>query len=244
MTETGLPTSQSAPAAAAPANKPDIAANLRSLQERITRAASSAGRNPAEVTLVAVSKTFSADSVADAHQAGVRHFGENWVQEAAEKIPALTNLSPRPTWHMVGHLQTNKVKAALELFDMIQSVDSVSLGEAIARRAGNRRIPVLLEVNVAAEASKFGFRPEQLPDAVKTLQALPELEVRGLMTVAPLSDDSEKVRPVFRRLRVLRDDLGLRELSMGMTDDFEVAIQEGATIVRVGRAIFGARPQG
>lgn len=243
MTQTGLPTGQAVPTATAPAGKPDIAANLRSLHERITRAASSAGRNPAEVTLVAVSKTFSADSVADAHQAGVRHFGENWVQEAAEKIPALTNLKPRPTWHMVGHLQTNKVKAALELFDMIQSVDSVSLGQAIARRAGDRRIPVLLEVNVAAEASKFGFHPEQLQDAVKTLQALPQLEVQGLMTVAPLADDPETVRPVFRRLRELRDDLGLRALSMGMTDDFEVAIQEGATIVRVGRAIFGARPQ-
>lgn len=242
MTQTGLPTGQAIPTAAALTGKPDIAANLRSLQERITRAASAAGRNPADVTLVAVSKTFSVDSIADAHQAGVRHFGENWVQEAAEKIPALTNLSPRPTWHMVGHLQTNKVKAALELFDMIQSVDSVSLGEAIARRAGNRRMPVLLEVNIAAEASKFGLRPEQLHDAVKTLQALPQLEVQGLMTVAPLADDPETVRPVFRKLRALRDEFGLRELSMGMTDDFEVAVQEGATIVRVGRAIFGARP--
>ncbi|MBI2886811.1 MAG: YggS family pyridoxal phosphate-dependent enzyme [Chloroflexi bacterium] len=228
--------------AQASAIKPgDIQANLRDMLDRIGRAAVAAGRDPAGVTLVAVCKTFPPALIAQAHAAGVRHFGENRVQEAAEKLPALTHLDPRPTWHMVGHLQTNKVKAALQLFDVIQSVDSVRLGEAVARHALGRRVPVLLEVNVAGEASKFGFEPQEVPAAVGVLRRLPELEVRGLMTVAPLSPDPEVARPVFRRLRALGEDLGLPELSMGMTDDFEVAVQEGATIVRVGRAIFGAR---
>jgi uncharacterized pyridoxal phosphate-containing UPF0001 family protein len=145
---------------------------------------------------------------------------------------------------MVGHLQSNKVKVALDLFDIFQSVDSVRLGELLARRAGGKPVPVLLEVNVEGEASKFGLRPEEVPAALRTLRALPELEVRGFMTVAPLADNPETVRPVFRRLREMQDSLGLRELSMGMTDDFEVAIQEGATMVRIGRALFGPRPQG
>ena len=225
------------------ASSTDIAANVRSIRDRIAVAAASAGRDPAEITLVAICKTFPPGLVAEAHRAGLRHFGENKVQEAQAKIPQLAHLTPRPTWHLVGHLQTNKVKAALELFDFIESVDSVHLGQAIARHAGGRRVPVLLEVNVSGEASKYGFTISELPEALGSLQGLPELEVKGLMTVAPMAQDLETVRPVFSRLRELRDRLGLRELSMGMTDDFEVAIQEGSTMVRIGRAIFGARPQ-
>ncbi len=225
----------------ATASAQDIAANLRTIQARVAHAAAAAGRPADSVTIVAVSKTFPADLVTAAHQAGVRHFGENWVQEAAAKLPQLAALTPRPIWHMVGHLQTNKVKLALELFDLIQSVDSVHLGETIARRAGGRRIPILLEVNVAGEASKQGFRPEDLPSACDRLRAIPQLDLRGLMTVAPAVDHPEAAEPVFRCLRELRDELGLQELSMGMTDDFEVAVREGATILRIGRAIFGPR---
>ena len=225
----------------ATASAQDIAANLRTIQARVAHAAAAAGRPADSVTIVAVSKTFPADLVTAAHQAGVRHFGENWVQEAAAKLPQLAALTPRPIWHMVGHLQTNKVKLALELFDLIQSVDSVHLGETIARRAGGRCIPILLEVNVAGEASKQGFRPEDLPSACDRLRAIPQLDLRGLMTVAPAVDHPEAAEPVFRCLRELRDELGLQELSMGMTDAFEVAVREGATILRIGRAIFGPR---
>jgi pyridoxal phosphate enzyme (YggS family) len=155
-------------------------------------------------------------------------------------LPELGDLDV--TWHLVGHLQTNKVKAALQLFDFIQSVDSLHLAEAINRHA-QRPLPVLLEVNVAAEESKNGFSPDQVLQQTEAIRRLPNLDVRGLMTVAPLTDDAESVRWVFRRLRELRDELGLRELSMGMTDDYPVAIAEGATLLRIGRAIFGERPQ-
>jgi len=222
------------------AGGPDIKANIAAVRAKIAAAAEAAGRDPTEVTLVAVAKTFPAKLVLEAHQAGVRHFGENWVQEALEKIPGTRNLEPRIVWHMVGHLQTNKVKPALELFDLIESVDSLKVGEAIARRAAGSKVPVLLEVNVAREPSKQGFAPENVPGAVASLRAI--LDVRGLMTVAPEVGDPEKVRYVFKELRELRDRTGLRELSMGMSEDFEVAIQEGATFVRLGRAIFGHRP--
>ena len=143
---------------------------------------------------------------------------------------------------MVGHLQTNKVKTVLSLFDIIQSVDSLHLAQEISRRAPQSvRVPVLLEVNVAGEAAKYGFSPDELPAAAEQVRALPGLELRGLMTVAPMVADPQETRPVFRRLRSLAESLGLRDLSMGMSDDFEVAVEEGATIVRVGRAIFGER---
>ena len=199
-------------------------------------------RSPEEVTLVGVSKGFPPEAVREAFAAGLSHFGENRVQEAQAKLPLLADLAPRPTWHMVGHLQTNKVKTALSLFDIIQSVDSLHLAQEISRRAPQSvRVPVLLEVNVAGEAAKYGFSPEELPARAEEVRALPGLEVRGLMTVAPMAADPEAARPVFRRLRELGDSLGLAELSMGMTDDFEVAVEEGATIVRIGRAIFGER---
>jgi len=201
-----------------------------------------------------VSKTFPAALVAEACRAGLTDIGENRVQEAAAKRPQVVALGVHPRWHLVGHLQTNKVKTALGLFDIIHSVDSLRLAEAISRQAEQTAlgqaglpagqagpVPVLLEVNVGGEASKFGLAPEEVGRAVEQIAGLPGLAVQGLMTVAPLSADPEEVRPVFRELRRLRDALGLRHLSMGMTDDFEVAIEEGATMVRIGRAIFGPR---
>jgi len=219
-----------------------IAENLARVRERIAAACARAGRSPDEVTLIGVSKGFPAEAVAEALNAGLEDAGENRIQEAVEKIEALAALGRRPRWHLVGHLQTNKVKTAAGLFAIIHSVDSVRLAEAISRRA-REPVPILLEVNVAQEASKFGFAPQEVAGALGEMAPLPNLEVRGLMTVAPLAGDPEAVRPVFRRLRELRDALGLRELSMGMTDDFEVAIEEGATMVRIGRAIFGERPE-
>jgi pyridoxal phosphate enzyme (YggS family) len=224
-----------------------VAENLGAVRERVSAACERAGRSPDDVAIVAVSKTFPATLVAEACRAGLTDVGENRVQEAAAKIPQAEALGSHPRWHLVGHLQTNKVKTALGLFDIIHSVDSLRLAEAISRqgeqtalrRAGP--LPVLLEVNVGGEASKFGFTPEEVGRAAEEMARLPGLAVQGLMTVAPLSGDPEEVRPVFRELRRLRDALGLRHLSMGMTDDFEVAIEEGATMVRIGRAIFGPR---
>jgi pyridoxal phosphate enzyme (YggS family) len=218
----------------------DVAANVRQVRERIARACERAGRSPEEVTLIAVTKGFPAAAAAEAVAAGVRDLGENRVQEAEGKIDALAVMGVDATWHLIGHLQTNKAKTAVRRFAIIHSVDSFRLAQALSRRAQGR-VPILLEVNVAQEASKYGLAPAEVPQALAAIAELPNLDVRGLMTVAPLTDDPERVRPVFRQLRELRDGLGLRELSMGMTDDFEVAIEEGATMVRVGRAIFGER---
>jgi len=220
----------------------NIAENLARVRSRIEAACCRAGRAPAEVTLVGITKGFPPEAVAEAVAAGLEDAGENRVQEAAAKIEALAARGIRPRWHLVGHLQTNKAKTALDLFAILHSVDSLRLAEALDRHA-SRPVAVLLEVNVAQEASKFGFTPGELPAALSSISSLPHLDVRGLMTVAPQAADPEAVRPVFRRLRELRDACGLRDLSMGMTDDFEVAIEEGATLVRVGRAIFGPRPE-
>lgn len=217
-----------------------IAQRIAAVRERVHRAAVRSGRSPDDVRIIAISKTFPAEAIREGVLAGLTDIGENRVQEAAAKIPLLRDLPSPPVWHMVGHLQTNKVRLALELFDIIHSVDSVHLAEAISRHA-QRSVPVLLEVNIAGEATKYGFAPGEVEQAVKAISRMSNLELRGLMTVAPLADDPETVRPVFRRLRELRDALGLRDLSMGMTDDFEVAIEEGSTMVRIGRAIFGER---
>jgi len=217
-----------------------IAQRLEAVRRGIAAACLRSGRSPAEVTLVAVCKGFPPEAIREAAAAGVRHLGENRVQEAEAKRPHLTDLPPGVVWHMVGHLQTNKVKTALGLFDIIHSVDSLHLAETISRRA-LRLVPVFLEVNVAGEASKYGFSPDGLPKAAAAIACLPNLQVRGLMTVAPLAASMEQVRPVFRRLREMARSLGLQEPSMGMTDDFEVAVEEGATHVRIGRAIFGER---
>lgn len=217
-----------------------IAGRLGRVRQRIEAACARSGRSADSVTLIAVTKGFPPAAIREAAAAGVRHFGENRVQEAQGKLPQLAGLSNAVTWHMIGHLQTNKVKTVLELFDTIHSVDSLHLAEAISRRA-LETVPVFLEVNVSGEHTKYGFSLDNLPSEHAAVAALPKLDVRGLMTVAPLADDPEQARPVFRRLRDAAASLGLRELSMGMSDDFEVAIEEGATHVRIGRAIFGER---
>ena len=218
----------------------DLQANIQGVRARIAAAAGRAGRRTEEVTLVAVSKTVPPERVDEALALGITTFGESKVQEAKAKIPLV---SSRARWHMVGHLQTNKARDAVALFELIHSVDSLKLAAELnqwAPRAG-RSLPVLLEVNVAGEASKFGIKPEDLTAALRQIVNLSRLEVRGLMTLAPFTENAEAARPHFRRLRELRDSLGLRELSMGMSHDFEVAIQEGATIVRIGTALFGER---
>jgi pyridoxal phosphate enzyme (YggS family) len=214
--------------------------NVGDVERRIAAACDRAGRSPAEVTLVAVTKNVAVPAIEAAYKAGVRHFGENRVQEAVPKIERLARLRSVITWHMVGHLQTNKAKTAVDVFDIIQSVDSLRLAEELSKRS-QRKLPVLIEVNVAGEASKSGLPLSGIEDAVGLIGRLLNIEIEGLMTVAPWVDDPDEVRPVFRRLRQLRDALGLRHLSMGMTDDFEVAVEEGATMVRIGRAIFGER---
>jgi pyridoxal phosphate enzyme (YggS family) len=218
----------------------DLAANVSMVRSRMEDAARRVGRDPGDITLVAVTKTHPTETILGAYRAGLRDFGENRVQEAASKILALRDEGCTPRWHLIGHLQTNKVKVALDLFDILHSVDSKRLAETIAKHARGP-VAVLVEVNVAGESTKFGAAPESVPELVRSLRQLPNIDVRGLMTVAPRVDDPEDVRPIFRRLRHLGGELHLPELSMGMTDDFEVAIEEGSTLVRVGRAIFGPR---
>ncbi len=218
----------------------DVAANLRAVRERIAAACGRSGRSPRDVTLVGISKTHDASVVAEAYRAGLRDFGENRIQEAAAKIVQLRGQGVTPRWHLVGHLQRNKAQAALDLFDILHSVDSEQLARALDARAA-RPVEVLVEVNVAGEETKHGVSLADAPALVRLLQGLPNIDVAGLMTVAPQVDDPEEVRGVFRELRKLRDALGLRELSMGMTGDFGVAIEEGSTLVRIGRAIFGPR---
>jgi pyridoxal phosphate enzyme (YggS family) len=217
-----------------------IAGRIATVRARIEAACGNAGRSPDEVALIAVTKGFPPEFVREAFAAGLRDFGENRAQEAAEKLPALADIRPAVTWHMIGHLQTNKVKTILNLFDIIHSVDSFHLAEALSRRA-TQPVPAFLEVNAAAEPSKFGLTFDELPREFERISRLPSIEVRGLMTVGPIAPDPEDVRPIFRRLREAGNALGLPHLSMGMTDDFEVAIEEGATHIRVGRAIFGER---
>ncbi len=284
----------------------DIEANLRDVRRRITEAAGRVGRDPAEITLVAVTKMFTVDHIQAAYELGVRHFGENRVHEAEEKIPivnqwievttqaviaseakqspiraaeiassqkpllAMTRaeqlrIGEKPTlspitWHMVGHLQSRKARDAIQLFDTIHSVDTLKLAQCLDRlcQPEGKVMPILLEANASGEESKYGFaldrwaedeeQRERFFAIVEEILALPQVEVQGLMTIAPIVADPEEARPCFRRLRRLRDALAerfhgehWRHLSMGMTDDFEVAIEEGATIVRIGRAIFEER---
>jgi pyridoxal phosphate enzyme (YggS family) len=217
-----------------------VAANLEAVRTRMGAAAERAGRDPASVILVAATKGVAPERLAEALDAGLDHCGENIVQDAEERIAALGGRSNLATWHFIGHLQSNKVGAALRLFDILESVDSIRLAEQISRRA-EIAVRILLEVNVALEPSKYGFRPDEVATAISTISQLPNLKLEGLMTVAPAVADPEQVRPVFRALRELARANGLGQLSMGMTNDFEVAIEEGATSVRVGRAIFGER---
>ena len=216
----------------------DISRNLQEVQRRIAQAAMRAHRSPEEVTLIAVTKSLPTQAVAAAVQAGITNIGENRVQEAKTKVSEASSLGINPTWHMIGHLQRNKAKTAVDIFDIIHSIDSLRLAQSINDIALDT-VPVLLQVNVSGEETKSGFTIEELSLALGKINTMPNLRPRGLMTIAPLTSDPEQVRPIFRRLRELRDSAGLEHLSMGMTDDFEVAIEEGATMVRIGRAIFG-----
>ncbi|MBZ5501789.1 MAG: YggS family pyridoxal phosphate-dependent enzyme [Acidobacteriia bacterium] len=225
-----------------------IAANLQRVRERIARAAARAGGRAEEITLVAVSKTFPAEAVRAAYEAGLRHFGENRVQEFEAKQAALADLAA--TWHFIGRLQSNKARRAAHLFGRVDSVDSLSLAQKLdaAAAAEPKRLPVLIEVHLGAEETKGGTAEADLPALAKGVVALPHLELLGLMAIPPYSDDLARVRPYFRKLRELRDTLSSRlewplpVLSMGMSHDFEVAIEEGATEIRIGTALFGERP--
>jgi PLP dependent protein len=228
----------------------DLADNLARVREAVAESALAAGRRPGDITLVGASKTVPPERVAEAVQLGLTHLGENFVQEAESKIPRVRELTgTRVTWHMIGHLQSNKAKAALEYFDVVETVDSPRLASVLSRRAEARSVNALIEVYVGNEADRPGIRPEDLEHAYSAMLELPNLDVLGLMTVAPLGLDNVQTQAVFRQVRELRDRLrdahpehDLETLSMGMTEDFPLAILEGATAVRVGRAIFGARP--
>ncbi len=218
----------------------DIRANLGRVQEAVARACARSGRSPDHVLLIAVSKTMDAERVRLAVAAGVAALGENRVQEAREKIEALGHPVP---WHLIGGLQTNKARDAARLFDWIHSVDRLELAQELSRRAHGVSLPlnILLQVNVGDEPQKGGVAPAETKRLCEAVAGLPGLRVRGLMAIPPAAPTPEETRPHFRTLRELRDSLGLEHLSMGMSADYEVAIEEGATMVRVGTAIFGPR---
>ncbi len=226
-----------------------LADNLASIQQRIRAACERAGRDPGSVALLAVAKTQPPEVVRAAAELGLTLFGENKIQEAKAKIPLCPD---RLRWHFIGHLQTNKCRDAVSLFEMIQSVDSLPLAQELQKRAEQaaKTMPILLEINVAGEGSKFGYQPERMLTEFKEIISLSRLEVHGLMAIPPFTPVPEKARPHFRRLRELREQceqlLGapLPHLSMGMSGDFEIAIEEGATIVRIGTALFGERSKG
>jgi pyridoxal phosphate enzyme (YggS family) len=229
-----------------------ISENITVISQRIDSAARRAGRRPEEIALMAVTKTHPPERIREAYAAGLRLFGENRVQEFAGKASALAGLA-KAEWHMIGHLQTNKAGKAAELFNAVDSVDSLKLAEKLdaAVRALNQRVSVLIEINVGGEAAKSGLAPDSrgLEDLLRSAPRFEALVFRGLMTVPPFTDDPEQTRPYFRVLRELRDTIAARKLqaisldvlSMGMSHDFEVAIEEGSTCVRVGTAIFGER---
>jgi PLP dependent protein len=226
----------------------DLAENLNLIQQKIAAACERAGRDVNSVALLAVTKGQPPEVVNEAARLGLTLFGENKVQEAKAKIPLCPG---KLRWQMIGHLQSNKCRDAVDLFGMIQSVDSLNLAQEISKRAeqAGKRMPILLEVNAVGEASKFGYRPGQLLADLAQINSLPRIEILGLMTVPPWSPVAENVRPVFRQIRELKEHcekiLGasLPHLSMGMSGDFEVAIEEGATLVRIGTALFGPRPK-
>ncbi|HSP13294.1 MAG TPA: YggS family pyridoxal phosphate-dependent enzyme [Thermoanaerobaculia bacterium] len=217
----------------------EIRTNYAVVLKRIAAACGRSGRSAGDVTLVAVTKTFPAEAVTSAIAAGAHEIGENRVQEGRDKRP-LVQGSAR--WHLIGHLQSNKAKDAVRVFDVIQTIDSVSLAEKVGKAAvgAGKRIEVLLEVNIGREPQKTGADPDEVEALARGVRGVEGLNLTGLMTIPPVSDE-QATRAYFRELRSMRDALGLKHLSMGMTDDFETAIEEGATIVRVGRAIFGSR---
>lgn len=226
-----------------------IADNLSSIRERIARASERAGRNPDEVRIVAAAKTQPIDKIREAVSAGVRILAHNYVQEAAEHIEALA--SEDVEWHMIGHLQKNKAGKAVDLFRVIETVDDERLVEALQRRAdaAGKTIDVLVQVNIAEEPQKSGVAREDARALIKSVRSQPNVRLRGLMTMPPFFDEPERARPYFAALREMRDrfledgvlEPDMRELSMGMTGDFEAAVEEGATLVRIGTALFGPR---
>ncbi len=231
-----------------------IASNLSEIHDRIEKAAARAGRNSSDVALMAVCKTFPAEAILEAHDAGQRLFGENRVQEFADKHPKVAALSDA-RFHMIGHLQSNKTIKAAEIFHAVDSIDSTKLAQRLndaAQKLG-KILDVLIEINVGGEEAKTGIAPDspEIDSILSQAPGLKNLHVRGLMTVPPFTDDPEGARPYFRKLRELRDRLAARQppsitldvLSMGMSHDFEVAIEEGSTCVRIGTAIFGVRPK-
>jgi pyridoxal phosphate enzyme (YggS family) len=227
----------------------EIPSRVAAIRDRVASACRRAGRSPSDVTLVAVTKTRTVEEVTAIVDAGVPDVGENRVQEAESKYPALSSLGRRARFHLVGHLQKNKVKKAVALFDCIHSLDSVELGEKIGSTAGElgKVQPVFVQVDLASEPTKFGLPEPELLPALENLTGVSGLRIEGLMVLPPFETDPETVRPYFRRLRKLGAEAagrGLvgRELSMGMSHDFEVAIEEGATFIRVGTALFGPRP--
>ncbi len=232
-----------------PQQRSDIAANVARIRERIARAAERSGRAPDEVTLVAVAKYVAADRVCEAIEAGVTDIGENYVQEAVAKRP---QVGPAARWHMIGHLQRNKAKQAVAIFDMVETVDNRRLAEAIGRSAQaskGRSMPILLQVNTSGEPSKSGVPPEQVEELLLAVRDVPGARVEGLMTIGRWDPDPERARSEFRLLADLtrriedRTGIELKRLSMGMSHDFEVAVEEGATLVRVGTGVFGPRQQ-
>jgi pyridoxal phosphate enzyme (YggS family) len=216
-----------------------IREGVAGVRTRIAAACARAGRSADEVTLIAVTKVFPASFVEEAIAAGVTDIGENRVQEARDKKPEVAGSA---RWHLIGHLQSNKAKDAVRLFDVIQTVDSAALAEKIARAAdgARKRQEVLLQVNIGDETQKSGAARSEVESLAKAIAAMPSLHLRGLMAIPPVGT-AEEVRTYFRDLRVLRDAVGVEHLSMGMSEDFETAVEEGATLVRVGRAIFGSR---
>lgn len=213
--------------------------NYEQVRERIARAAERSGRKASEITLVAVTKKFSAAIMREAFDLGMRDFGENYVQEFEGKHPVLQDLVPAARFHLIGHLQSNKARKAAEMFQVIETVDSVKL----ARRLDSMDVPleVMIEVKLSGEESKEGAAPDEVPAIVEALQSSKNLKLTGLMTMPPWNEDPEVTRPYFRRLAKLSRELGLPKLSMGMSHDLEAAIEEGSTHVRVGTALFGKR---
>lgn len=215
-----------------------LAGNLAAVQDRIAQSCHKTGRPLQDVTLLAVTKVFPAQAIRDAYALGLREFGENYVQEFEEKTPQLTDL-PGARYHLIGHLQSNKSRKAAELFQVVETVDSGKLARRLNESA--RQMEVLIEVKLSPEQSKSGASPEELPALIEAIGAQSNLTLTGLMTMPPWSDNPEDSRPYFRELRLLAGRLGLAKLSMGMSHDLEVAIEEGSTIVRVGTALFGRR---
>ncbi len=218
---------------------PSVIENIARVRERIAAAARRARRSPDEITLMAVSKTVEPERIRQAFAAGIRVFGENRVQEFEKKLPALRDLAG-VQWHLIGHLQSNKANKAAELFGAVDSVDSLKLAEKLDA-AADRPLPVLIEVNIGGEDAKSGVKPTSAELQQLLRAQFDNLAIRGVMAIPPFTEDAEEARPYFRRMRELRESLGLEELSIGMSHDFEVAIEEGSTCVRVGTAIFGER---